>query len=141
MPRSLWSGSIAFGLVNIPVRMYAAVQAKDIHFHQLHGTDGVRIQRKRICPADEQEVPFEHIVKGYEVEKGRYLVVTPEELRSLDPEATSTIDIQQFVDPQQIDPMHYQHSYHLGPTAARGRSMRRPAPPGSLRARWRSATW
>ena len=111
----MWSGSIAFGLVNIPVKMYSAVQPRDVHFHQLHDADGVRIQQKRVCPADEQEVPYEHIVKGYEISKGRYVIVRPEELRALDPKGTDTIDIQQFVDPSQIDPVQFESSYYLGP--------------------------
>src|SRR5262245_44063343 len=115
MPRSIWSGSIAFGLVNIPVKMYTAVQPKDVHFHQLHDADGVRIQQKRWCPQDEQEVPYEHIVKGYEISKGRYVVIQPDELRALDPHATGTIDIEQFVAQSEIDPLHYEHSYYLGP--------------------------
>jgi len=115
MPRSIWTGSIAFGLVNIPVKMYPAVQPKDVHFHQLHDADGVRIQQKRWCPADEEEVPYDHIVKGYEISKGRYVVIQPEELRALDPHATGTIDIEQFVAQSEIDPLHYEHSYYLGP--------------------------
>jgi DNA end-binding protein Ku len=115
MPRSIWSGSIAFGLVNIPVKMYSAVQPKDVRFHQLHDADGVRIQQKRVCPADEEEVPFEHIVKGYEIAKGRYVVVRPEELRAIDPRANDTIEIVQFSDLSQVDPLHFEHSYYLGP--------------------------
>jgi DNA end-binding protein Ku len=115
MPRAMWSGSIAFGLVNIPVKMYTAVQPKDVHFHQLHDADGARIQQKRICPVDETEVSFAHIVKGYEITKGRHVVIAPEELRALDPRATGTIDIDRFVDQSEIDPLHYEHSYYLGP--------------------------
>ena len=111
----MWSGSIAFGLVNIPIKMYTAVQPKDVHFHQLHDADGVRIEQKRVCPADHEEVPYEHIVKGYEISKGRYVVIKPEELKALDPHATGTIDIERFINRSEIDPLHYEHSYYLGP--------------------------
>ncbi len=111
----MWSGSIAFGLVNIPVKMYTAVQPKDVRFHQLHDADGARIQQKRVCAADNQEVPYEHIVKGYEIAKGRYVVIRPDELKALDPHATGTIDIERFVNQSEIDPLHYQSSYYLGP--------------------------
>ena len=80
MPRSIWSGSISFGLVNVPVKLYNAVQRKNVQFHQLHGEDRQRIQQKRVCSADGQEVAFEDLVKGYEFSPGQYVVVEPEEL-------------------------------------------------------------
>ena len=115
MSRSMWSGSISFGLVNVPVKLYSAVAKKDIHFHQLHDLDGVRLQLKHVCPADGREVPFENIVKGYEISRDRYVVVTPEELEALDPKAGRTIDIQEFVDLNRIDPIYFEHSYYLVP--------------------------
>ena len=117
MPRAIWSGSISFGLVNVPVKMTTAVSTKDVRFHQLHGADNTRIQQKRFCPADGEEVPFDEIVKGYEIAPGQYVVVTPEELAALDPVATHTIDIEEFVDLDQIDPIFFDHPYYLVPDA------------------------
>ena len=96
--RSIWSGAISFGLVNVPVKLYSAVSQKTVRFHQLHDEDGARIQQKRVCPADGEEVPYEQIVKGYEISPDRYVVITPEELEALDPKKTRTIDIEDFVD-------------------------------------------
>jgi DNA end-binding protein Ku len=101
--------------VNVPVKLYSAVSKKTVRFNQLHDADGVRIQQKRVCPADGEEVPYEHIVKGYEISPDRDVVVTPEELDSLDPTKTRTIDIEDFVDLDEIDPLYYEHPYYLVP--------------------------
>ena len=122
MPRAIWSGAISFGLVNVPVKLYSAVSRKSVRFHQLHESDGVRIQQKRVCPADGEEVPYEDIVKGYEIAPDRYVVVTPEELEALDPEKTRTIDIEDFVDLADIDPIYYDHSYYLVPGQGAGKA-------------------
>lgn len=115
MPRSIWSGAISFGLVNVPVKLYSAVSKKTVRFHQLHGDTGVRIQQKRVDPSTGDEVSYEDIVKGYEIGKDRYVVITPDELESLDPEKTRTIDIEDFVDESEIDPLYYDHPYYLAP--------------------------
>ena len=115
MPRSIWSGAISFGLVNVPVKLYSAVSRKSVRFHQLHDKDGVRIQQKRVCPADGEEVPYENIVKGYEIAPDRYVQITQDELESLDPKKTKTIDIEEFVELDQIDPIYYDHPYYLVP--------------------------
>ena len=115
MPRSIWTGAISFGLVNVPVKLYSAVSKKTVRFHQLHESDGVRIQQKRVCPADGEEVPWDDIVKGYEISPDQYVVVTPEELEGLDPKKTKTIDIEEFVDLEEIDPLYYDHPYYLLP--------------------------
>src|SRR3982750_632743 len=115
MPRSIWTGAISFGLVNVPVKLYSAVSKKTVRFHQLHETDGVRIQQKRVCPADGEEVPFDQIVKGYEITPDQYVVVTPEELEAIEPRKTKTIDIEDFVDLEEIDPIFYDHPYYLAP--------------------------
>jgi DNA end-binding protein Ku len=115
MARAIWSGAISFGLVNVPVRLFTAVSRKTVRFHQLHESDGVRIQQKRVCPADGEEVPYDDIVKGYELTKDQYVVVSPEELESLDPKKTRTIDIEDFVELDQIDPIFYDHPYYLLP--------------------------
>src|SRR2546423_4185103 len=115
MPRSIWTGAISFGLVNVPVKLYSAVSKKTVRFHQLHEKDGIRIQQKRVCPADGEEVPWDDIVKGYEISPDRYVVVTPEELEALDPKKTKSIDIEEFVDLEDIDPLYYDHPYYLLP--------------------------
>jgi DNA end-binding protein Ku len=115
MPRSIWTGAISFGLVNVPVKLYSAVSKKTVRFHQLHEPDGVRIQQKRVCPADGEEVPFDQIVKGYEITPDQYVVVTPEELEAIEPRKTKTIDIEDFVDLEDIDPIFYDHPYYLLP--------------------------
>jgi DNA end-binding protein Ku len=115
MPRSIWSGAISFGLINVPVKLYSAVSRKTVRFHQLNGDTGVRIQQKRIDPSTGEEVSYDQIVKGYELTKDRYVVVTPDELEALDPEKTRTIDIEDFVDLEEIDPVYYDHPYYLVP--------------------------
>ncbi|MEY2398624.1 MAG: end-binding protein Ku [Actinomycetota bacterium] len=114
-PRSLWSGAISFGLVNVPVKMVTAVSQKDVRFNQLHAKDLSRINQKRVCALDGEEVPFDEIVKGYEVRPGAYVVIDPAELDGLDPEATHTIDILEFVDLDQIDPVYFDKPYYLVP--------------------------
>jgi DNA end-binding protein Ku len=115
MARSIWRGAISFGLVNVPVKLYSAVSKKTVRFNQLHDADGVRIQQKRVCPADGEEVPYENIVKGYEIAPDKYVVITNEELDALDPKKTRTIDIEDFVDLDDIDPLYYEHPYYLVP--------------------------
>jgi DNA end-binding protein Ku len=115
MPRSIWTGAISFGLVNVPVKLYSAVSKKTVRFHQLHESDGVRIQQKRVCPADGEEVAYDQIVKGYEITPDQYVVVTPEELEAIEPRKTKTIDIEDFVDLEDIDPIFYDHPYYLLP--------------------------
>src|SRR5919199_23747 len=115
MPRSIWSGAISFGLVNVPVKLYSAVSRKTVRFHQLNKETGHRIQQKRVDPVSGEEVAYEDIVKGYELTRDRYVVLTPEELDALDPERTRTIDIEDFVDLSDIDPIYYDHPYYLVP--------------------------
>jgi DNA end-binding protein Ku len=115
MPRSIWSGAISFGLVNVPVKLYSAVSRKTVRFHQLNSKTGHRIAQKRVDSVTNEEVPYDDIVKGYELTKDRYVVITPEELDALDPEKTRTIDIEDFVDLADIDPIHYDHPYYLVP--------------------------
>jgi DNA end-binding protein Ku len=115
MPRPIWSGAISFGLVNVPVKLYSAVNRKTVRFNQLNKETGNRIQQKRVDPDTGEEVPYEQIVKGYELTKERYVVITPEELDALDPERSRTIDIEDFVDLEEIDPVYYDHPYYLVP--------------------------
>jgi DNA end-binding protein Ku len=115
MPRAIWSGAISFGLVNIPVKLYSAVSRKTVRFHQLDSEDNQRIQQKRVNPRTGEEVPYENLVKGYELAPDRYVVITPEELESLEPQKTRTIDIEDFVELSEIDPIYYDHPYYLVP--------------------------
>ncbi len=121
MARAIWSGALTFGLVNIPVKLFTAVSHKEVRFHMLHAKDGARIRMKRFCSAEDEEVPYDEIVKGYEVAKGRYVSVTEEELEAFDPKATHTIEIRDFVDLSEIDPLYYDQPYYLVPerTAAK----------------------
>jgi DNA end-binding protein Ku len=111
----MWSGAISFGLVNVPVKLYSAVSRKTVRFHQLNAKTGHRVAQKRVDSANGEEVPYEDIVKGYELTKERYVVITPDELETLDPEKSRTIDIEDFVDLADIDPVYYDHPYYLVP--------------------------
>ena len=115
MPRSMWKGAISFGLVTIPVSVYPATEEKTLRFNQLHEDDGGRIRMKRTCSIDGEEVTFDHIVKGYEYEKDKYVVLTDEDFDKVPVESSRAIDIVQFVDLSEIDPMLYKKSYYLIP--------------------------
>jgi len=115
MPRAIWTGAISFGMVTVPVKMYSALDRKAVRFHQLSGTTGTRIVQKRVDPQTGEEVPYEDIVKGYELAKDRYVLIAPGELESLEPKKTKTIEIEDFVELAQIDPIYYDHPYYLAP--------------------------
>jgi DNA end-binding protein Ku len=115
MARSIWTGAISFGLVTVPVKLYSAVNRKSVRFHQLHESTGIRIQQKRIDPSTGEEVPYDEIVKGYEIAPDQYVVISNEELEALDPKKTKTIEIEDFVDQAEIDPIFYDHPYYLAP--------------------------
>ncbi|GAC1336345.1 MAG: Ku protein [Myxococcales bacterium] len=120
--RPIWTGAVSFGLVNVPVRLFSATSPREVHFHMLHDKDGGRIHLKRVCAVDGDEVPYAHIVKGYEVRKGRFVTVTSEELEAFTPKATKNIEIEDFVDLAQIDPIYYQTTYYLVPDRGAGRA-------------------
>jgi DNA end-binding protein Ku len=115
MPRAIWTGAISFGLVTVPVKLYSAVDRKTVRFHQLSGKTGVRVAQKRVDPQTEEEVPYEDIVKGYEIAPDRYVRIEPSELDTLEPKKTKTIEIEEFVELSQIDPIYYDHPYYLAP--------------------------
>ena len=115
MPRAMWKGAISFGLVTIPVSVYPATEEKTLRFNQLHDDDGGRIRMKRTCSIDGEEIGYEHIVKGYEYEKDRYVILTDEDFEAIPVESSRAIDIQQFVELEEIDPMQYKKSYYLVP--------------------------
>ncbi|MGH2695899.1 MAG: Ku protein [Actinomycetota bacterium] len=116
--KTMWRGAISFGLVSIPVRVYTATEEKTLRFNQLHEKDHGRIKYKRVCSKDGEEVPFDEIVKGYEYEKDRYVILDDEDLEAVPVESTRTIDIAQFVDRSEIDPIYYKKTYYLGPEEA-----------------------
>jgi len=118
MPRAIWSGAISFGLVNIPIKLHAAVSRKTVHFNQLDSRSGARIKLKKVSAQDGEEVPAEAIVKGYELASGEYVTVGDDELAALDPVASRTIDIEEFVDLVDIDPIFYDSAYYVAPDKA-----------------------
>ncbi len=124
MARAIWSGAISFGLVNVPVKLYTATSPKSVRFHQISAKTGARIRQKRVDASTGEEVPFEEIVKGYEITPDHYVLIEPDELEALDPKATRTIDIEEFVDLDEIDPIYYDHSYYLAPTAGGAKAYR-----------------
>lgn len=115
MPRSIWKGAISFGLISIPVAMYTATENRSPSFKQLRKGDHSPIRYKRVAEADGEEVPWDDIVKGYEFEKGRYVVFTDEELEAVSPGSSKLVDVVQFVDEAEIDPIMYQKAYYLAP--------------------------
>jgi len=115
MARAIWTGTISFGLLNVPVRLYSAVSSRSVRFRELRGTDGSRVGRKRVAERDGEEVAYDEIVKGYEIAPDRYVVVTRAELDALDPKKTKTIEIEDFVDLDQIDPIYFDQPYYIGP--------------------------
>jgi DNA end-binding protein Ku len=124
MARAIWSGAISFGLVNVPVKLYAATSPKSVRFHQLSSKTGGRIRQKRVDSTTGDEVPYEEIVKGYEITPDRYVVITPEELDSLDAKATKTIDVEDFVDLADIDPIYFDHAYYVAPATGGAKAYR-----------------
>ena len=120
MPRAIWSGSISFGLVNVPVKLYSAVHSQGLSFHQFEQGTDARVRNKRVSEKTGKEVDYDDIVKGYEVEKGHYVMVDPDELAEFAPRATRTIDIEDFVALDEIDPIFYDNTYYLAPEDGEG---------------------
>lgn len=116
MAHSIWSGAINFGLVTIPVKLYSAVRSDDLSFNMLHAKDQGRIKYERICSVDGESVPWDEIVKGYEVEKGEYVVLTDEDFRAVNPVASQSVDILEFVNGDSINPMYFDKPYYLEPS-------------------------
>jgi DNA end-binding protein Ku len=115
MARAIWTGSISFGLLNVPVRLYSAVSSRSISFRELREKDGSRVRHKRVAEEDGEEVAYDEIVKGYEIAPDQYVVMTRDELGALDPKKTKTIEIEDFVDLDQIDPIYFNQPYYIGP--------------------------
>ncbi len=114
--RPIWKGAISFGMVTIPVKLYTATQSKDVRFRLLHKEDGAPIEEKRFCTADGKEVAWDDLVRGFEVSKGEYVILDPDEIDAAKPESSTTIDIGDFVLADEIDPVYFEKSYFLEPT-------------------------
>jgi DNA end-binding protein Ku len=114
--RPIWKGAISFGMVTIPVKLYTATESKDVRFRLLHKDDGAPIEEKRFCTADGKEVAWDDLVRGYEVSKGEFVVLDPEEIDAAKPESSTTIEIGDFVEAEEIDPVYFEKSYFLEPT-------------------------
>jgi DNA end-binding protein Ku len=113
-PRSLWNGTIAFGLVRVPVKVYTATESKTVHFHEVHLEDGSRIEHRRICPNDGKEVDYDHIVKGFEVRKGEWVELSDDEIAAAAGAQTRLLEVDHFVPADEIDPVFYERTYYLG---------------------------
>jgi DNA end-binding protein Ku len=122
MPKALWNGYISFGLVTIPVSLVTAVQDKNIHFHLLHEKDGARLHQKLVCPFDAEEVGRKQAARGFEVAEGEYVIVEDEELQALEPKKSRMIEISDFIDLGQIDPIYYERPYYLVPKEGGGKA-------------------
>lgn len=120
MARSIWSDSLSFGLVNVPVKLYSATEQKDIHFHQFQDGTGKRVRNMRVVEGTQDEVPYEEVVKGYELKDGKWVMLTKDELESVEPNGTRTIEIEDFVDLEDVDPVYFEKTYYLGPESDRG---------------------
>jgi DNA end-binding protein Ku len=116
-PRSIWNGAIAFGLVQVPIKVYSATESKTVHFHEVHLKDSSRIEHRRICPRDDKEVPYEEVVKGFEVKQGEWVELTDDEIAAAAGPRTKLIDVEHFVPTGEIDPDFFERSYFLGPGA------------------------
>ncbi|MDX6610358.1 MAG: end-binding protein Ku [Solirubrobacterales bacterium] len=115
MARAIWSGSISFGLLNVPVKLYSAVARRGISLREIRESDGVRIRHRRVAEGTDEEVPYEKIVKAFEISPDRYVPLSKDELASLDPKKTRAIEVQDFVDIAEIDPIYFDSPYYLGP--------------------------
>jgi DNA end-binding protein Ku len=113
-PRSIWNGTITFGLVNVPVKLYSATESKTVSFHEVHARDGAQIEHRRICPKQGKEVPYEEIVKGFEVDPDTYVVLDKDEIKAAAGDRGKVVHITEFVDATEIDPIFYEKAYFVG---------------------------
>jgi DNA end-binding protein Ku len=118
-PRSVWNGTITFGLVNVPVRLYTATESQSIHFHLVHARDGARIENRRICSKEDKEIPFKEVVKGYEVSEGTYVVLEAEEIKAAAGDRGKVVHLTDFVDAAAIDPIFFEKTYYVGSADAK----------------------
>jgi DNA end-binding protein Ku len=115
MARAIWSGSISFGLLNVPVKLYSAVARRGISLREIRESDSARIKHRRVAEGTDEEVPYDKIIKAFEISKDRYVPITKDELASLDPEKSRAIEVQDFVEIAEIDPIYFDSPYYLGP--------------------------
>ena len=113
-PRSIWNGTITFGLVNVPVKLYSATESKTVHFHEVHARDGAKIEHRRICPKEDKEVPYDDVVRGFEVSEGKYVVLEKDEIKAASGDRGKVVHIEIFVDAAEIDPVLYEKAYFVG---------------------------
>jgi DNA end-binding protein Ku len=114
MPKSIWNGTITFGMVNVPIKMYSAIQSTTVHFREVHAKDGAKIEHRRICPKEDKEVPYKQIVKGYEVADDKYVVLSKEEVKAAAGDRGKVIHLREFVCAEEIDPGFFEKTYYLG---------------------------
>ena len=107
MARSIWNGTVTFGMVNVPIKLYSATESKSVHFHEVHLEDGARIEHRRYCPKHDREVPAKQIVKGYEVDEGKYVVLDKDEIKAAAGDRGKVIHIEEFVEVADIDPVFF----------------------------------
>ncbi len=113
-PRSIWNGTITFGLVNVPIKLYTAVESKTVHFREVHAKDGAQIEHRRICPKEDREVDYDDVVKGYEVSPDRYVVLEKDEIKAAAGDRGKVVHLTEFVDAAEIDPVFYDRTYYVG---------------------------
>lgn len=114
MPKSIWNGTITFGMVNVPVKLYSATESKTVHFHEVHVKDGARIEHRRFCPKEDREVPYEEVVRGYEVSSGRFVILEKEEVKAAAGDRGKVIHLREFVSAEEIDPVFFDRTYYVG---------------------------
>jgi DNA end-binding protein Ku len=114
MPRSIWNGTITFGLIAVPIKVHSAIEDRTVHFHQVHAKDGARIKQKRVCSKEGKEVPYKEVAKGYEVRSGEYVLLSQDEINAAAGEQSRLIELEEFVCTAEIDPVFYNRTYYLG---------------------------
>jgi DNA end-binding protein Ku len=115
MPRSIWNGTITFGLTAVPIKVHSATEDRSVHFHQVHASDGAQIKQKRICSKEEKEVPYKEVARGYELRGGKYVLLSKDEIDAAAGERSHLIELEEFVSAAEIDPVYYDRTYYLGP--------------------------
>jgi DNA end-binding protein Ku len=113
-PRSIWNGTITFGMVNVPIKLYSAIESKTVSFHQVHARDGSRIEHRRVCSKEDKEVPYDDVIKGYEVSEGKYVVLEKDEIKAAAGDRGKVVHLKEFVDASDIDPVFYEKTYYVG---------------------------
>jgi DNA end-binding protein Ku len=113
-PRSIWNGTITFGLVNVPVKLYSATESKTVHFNEVHARDGAKIEHRRICPKEDKEIPYDDVVKGFEISEGKYVVLDKDEIKAAAGDRGKVVHITEFVDASAIDPVFFEKAYFVG---------------------------